>query len=163
MKKNIYQLACFLQEDTPQGGSMEDFKEDAKLTQEDILNLMAETIGRGAAEEKLDTFMIAVHGEGYTTGRRMGTQLARMLAGEVDTIKIKEEDEDGAEMVPEEIWNLLTERMGGDSLRAEETITNFKAAVFDLGYIDGLRAGFLKSNEKTTQPQTKNTNRRTRP
>lgn len=161
MKKNIYQLACFLQEDVPNGGSMEDFKEDMELTQEDILNLMAETIGRSAAEEKLNTFKTAVHGQGYATGRKMGAQMARLLAGEVDTIKAPEEDEDDTELVPEEIWSLLTERMG-DKLRAEEKITSFKSMVFDQGYMDGLRAGAQKTQKQTTQPQIKNRERMAR-
>lgn len=152
MKKNIYQLACFLQEDYPHGGSIEDFKEDMELMQEDILNLMAETIGRSAVEEKLNAFKAAVHGDGYATGRKMGAQLARLLAGEADTIKITEEDEDETELVPEEIWNLLTERMG-NKLRAEEKINTLKAAVFDQGYMDGLRATFQKS-KKINDPTT---------
>jgi|GEM_PF-1066933 len=152
-KKNIYQLACFLQGDYTNGGSMEDFKEDIELTQEDILNLMAETIGRNAAEEKLNTFKTAVHSDGYATGRRTGAQLAKMLTGEADTIKItEEEDEDGAKQVWEEIWNLLTEKMG-NKLRAEEKLNELKAAVFDQGYMDGLRAAFQKS-KKTNDPTT---------
>lgn len=109
-----------------------------------------------AAEEKLNAFKTATHSDGYATGRKIGAQLARMLTGEVDTIKIKEEDNDDVEQAQEEIWNLLTERMGGDSLHAEDKITDLKTAVFDQGYMDGLRAAFQKNkqNDPTTTTKT---------
>ncbi len=91
MKKTIYQLACFLQEENKTGTiSPEDFKEDMEVTQEDILNLLTEKVGRSVAEDRLNNLTTAMYDQGYVDGLRMGAQLARMLAGETDTIKIAE-------------------------------------------------------------------------
>jgi hypothetical protein len=52
MKKTIYQLACFLQEENNTHAiSMEDFKEDTELAKEEILNLLTDKIGKCAAED----------------------------------------------------------------------------------------------------------------
>ncbi|ABZ82662.1 hypothetical protein HM1_0037 [Heliomicrobium modesticaldum Ice1] len=91
MKKTIYQLACFLQEENDTYAiSTEDFKEDTELAQEEILNLLTVKIGKSAAEDKLNIFKTAMYDQGYIDGLRVGAQLARMLAGETDTIKITE-------------------------------------------------------------------------
>lgn len=91
MKKTIYQLACFLQEENSANAiSTEDFKEDTELAQEEILNLLTEKIGTSAAEDKLNNLTTAMYDQGYIDGLRMGAQLIRMLNGEIDTIKITE-------------------------------------------------------------------------
>ena len=91
MKKTIYQLACFLQEENKTCAiSPVDFKEDMEVAQEDILNLLTEKIGRSAAEDRMNNLTTAMYDQGYIDGLRMGAQLARMLNGETDTIKIAE-------------------------------------------------------------------------
>jgi len=89
MKKNIYQLACFLQnEDNTNAISMADLQEDTELVKEEILQLLTEKIGKCAAEDKLNTLTTSVYDQGYIDGIRMGAQLIRLLNGDADSIKI---------------------------------------------------------------------------
>lgn len=94
MKKTIYQLACFLQEENDTYAiSTADFKKDTELAKEEILNLLTEKVGKCAAVDKLNIFTTAMYDQGYIDGLRMGAQLAIMLNGETDTIKITERSE----------------------------------------------------------------------
>jgi hypothetical protein len=92
MKKTIYQLACFLQEENNTHAiSMEDFKEDTELAKEEILNLLTDKIGKCAAEDKFNILTASVYDQGYIDGLRMGAQLMRLLNGEVDSIKVTDQ------------------------------------------------------------------------
>ncbi|NLX90487.1 MAG: hypothetical protein GXZ07_02675 [Firmicutes bacterium] len=89
MKKNIYQLACFLQnEENTNAISTVDLQEDIEVTKEEILSLLAEKIGKMAAEDKLNNLTTSVYDQGYIDGIRAGAQLIRLITGDTDTIKI---------------------------------------------------------------------------
>jgi methionine salvage enolase-phosphatase E1 len=89
MKKNIYQLACFLQnEENTNIISTADLQEDIKVAKEEILSLLAEKIGKMAAEDKLNNLTTSVYDQGYIDGIRAGAQLIRLITGDTDTIKI---------------------------------------------------------------------------
>lgn len=82
MKKTIYQLACFLQnEDISNTISMADLQEDIELAKEEVLTLLTEKIGKMAAEDKLSTLTTSIYDQGYIDGIRMGAQLIRLLNG----------------------------------------------------------------------------------
>ena len=89
MKKNIYQLACFLQnEENTNAISTADLQEDIEVAKEEILSLLAEKIGKMAAEDKLNNLTTSVYDQGYIDGIRAGAQLIRLITGDTDTIKI---------------------------------------------------------------------------
>lgn len=89
MKKNIYQLACFLQnEENTNAISAADLQEDIEVAKEEILSLLAEKIGKMAAEDKLNNLTTSVYDQGYIDGIRAGAQLIRLITGDTDTIKI---------------------------------------------------------------------------
>ncbi|MBP2071177.1 hypothetical protein [Thermoanaerobacterium butyriciformans] len=89
MEKNIYQLACFLQnEENTNIISTADLQEDIKVAKEEILSLLAEKIGKMAAEDKLNNLTTSVYDQGYIDGIRAGAQLIGLITGDTDTIKI---------------------------------------------------------------------------
>jgi len=89
MKKNIYQLACFLQtKENTNAISTADLHEDIEVAKEEILSLLAEKIGEMAAEDKLNNLTTSVYDQGYIDGIRAGVQLIRLITGDTDTIKI---------------------------------------------------------------------------
>lgn len=91
MKKTIYQLACFLQEENDNYAmSTEELNENAELMQEEVRNLLTEKIGKAAAEDKLNNLTTALYDQGYINGIRAGAQLIRLLNGEPDTTKTTE-------------------------------------------------------------------------
>lgn len=88
MKKNIYQVAAFLQDENNTGDiSTADLQEDIELLKEEVISLLADRIGTTAAEDKLSNLEAALYDQGYIDGIRAGTQLIRLLTGEADTIK----------------------------------------------------------------------------
>ena len=94
MKKTIYQLACFVQnEDKTNAITMTDFKEDTELEREEILMLLTGKIGKCAAEDKLNIFTTSIYDQGYIDGIRMGAQLIRLLNGDADAINTIERSE----------------------------------------------------------------------
>ena len=89
MKKNIYQLACFLQtKENTNAISTADLQEDIEVAKEEILSLLAEKVGKIAAEDKLNNLTTSVYDQGYIDGIRAGAQLIRLITGDADTIKI---------------------------------------------------------------------------
>lgn len=89
MKKNIYQLACFLQtEENTNAISTADLQEDIEVAKEEILSLLAEKVGKIAAEDKLNNLTTSVYDQVYIDGIRAGAQLIRLITGDADTIKI---------------------------------------------------------------------------
>lgn len=89
MKKNIYQLAAFLQDENNTGTiSTADLQEDIELLKEEVISLLANITGKTAAEDKVSNLTTSVYDQGYIDGIRAGSQLIRLLTGDADTIKI---------------------------------------------------------------------------
>jgi hypothetical protein len=89
MKKNIYQLAAFLQDENNTGTiSTADLQEDIELLKEEVISLLADITGKTAAEDKVSNLTTSVYDQGYIDGIRAGSQLIRLLTGDADTIKI---------------------------------------------------------------------------
>lgn len=88
MKKNIYQLAAFLQDENNSGTiSAADLQEDIELLKEEVISLLADRTGKAAAEDKVSNLTTSVYDQGYIDGIRAGAQLIRLLAGDADAIK----------------------------------------------------------------------------
>ncbi|MDD3229384.1 MAG: hypothetical protein PHE09_09235 [Oscillospiraceae bacterium] len=88
MKKNIYQLAAFLQDENNTGTiSAADLQEDIELLKEEVIALLADRIDKAAAEDKVSNLTTSVYDQGYIDGIRAGAQLIRLLTGDADTIK----------------------------------------------------------------------------
>jgi hypothetical protein len=75
MKKSIYQVATFLQD------------EGSARTISEVISLLTERIGKAAAEDKLSNLTTSLYDQGYIDGIRAGAQLIRLLAGDADTIE----------------------------------------------------------------------------
>ncbi len=89
MKKNIYQLAAFLQDENNTGTiSAADLQEDIELLKEEIISTLADRIGKAAAEDLVSNLTTSVYDQGYIDGIRAGAQLIRLIIGDTDTIKI---------------------------------------------------------------------------
>lgn len=89
MKKNIYQLAAFLQDENNTGSiSAIDLQENIELLKEEIISTLADRIGKAAAEDMVSNFTTSVYDQGYIDGIRAGAQLIRLITGDTDTIKI---------------------------------------------------------------------------
>lgn len=89
MKKNIYQLAAFLQDENNSGSiSAVDLQEDIELLKEEIISSLADRIGKAAAEDMVSNLTTSVYDQGYIDGIRAGAQLIRLITGDADTIKI---------------------------------------------------------------------------
>lgn len=52
------------------------------------MSLLAEKVGKTAAEDKLNNLTTSVYDQGYIDGIRAGAQLIRLITGDADTIKI---------------------------------------------------------------------------
>ena len=88
MKKNIYQLAAFLQDENNTAAiSAADLQEDIELLKEEVISLLADRIGKAAAEDKVSNLTTSVYDQGYIDGIRAGAQLIRLLTGDAETIK----------------------------------------------------------------------------
>ena len=88
MKKNIYQLAAFLQDENNTGTiSAADLQEDIELLKEEVIALLADRIDKAAAEDKISNMTTSVYDQGYIDGIRAGAQLMRLLTGDAETIK----------------------------------------------------------------------------
>ena len=88
MKKSIYQLAAFLQDENNTGTiSAADLQEDIELLKEEVIALLADRIDKAAAEDKISNMTTSVYDQGYIDGIRAGAQLMRLLTGDAETIK----------------------------------------------------------------------------
>lgn len=88
MKKSIYQLAAFLQDENNTGTiSAADLQEDIELLKEEVIALLADRIDKAAAEDKISNLTTSVYDQGYIDGIRAGAQLIRLLTGDAETIK----------------------------------------------------------------------------
>jgi len=88
MKKNIYQVATFLQDEgSARTISVEDLQEDIELLKAEVISLLTERIGKAAAEDKLSNLTTSLYDQVYIDGIRAGAQLIRLLAGDADTIE----------------------------------------------------------------------------
>lgn len=88
MKKNIYQLAAFLQDENNTGTiSAADLQEDIELLKEEVIALLTDRIDKAAAEDKISNLTTSVYDQGYIDGIRAGAQLIRLLTGDAETIK----------------------------------------------------------------------------
>ena len=88
MKKSIYQLAAFLQDENNTGTiSAADLQEDIELLKEEVITLLADRIDKAAAEDKVSNLTTSVYDQGYIDGIRAGAQLIRLLTGDAETIK----------------------------------------------------------------------------
>jgi len=88
MKKSIYQLAAFLQDESNTGTiSAADLQEDIELLKEEVIALLADRIDKAAAEDKVSNLTTSVYDQGYIDGIRAGAQLIRLLTGDTETIK----------------------------------------------------------------------------
>ncbi|WKV09781.1 hypothetical protein Q2T46_04945 [Thermoanaerobacterium sp. CMT5567-10] len=66
MKKNIYQLAAFLQDENNTGSiSAADLQEDIELLKEEIISSLADRIGKAAAEDMVSNLTTSVYDLGY--------------------------------------------------------------------------------------------------
>ena len=89
MKKDIYQIAAFLQEENCTVGILAaDLQENIELQKGDVISLLADKIGKATAEDKLSNLSTSLYDQGYIDGIRAGAQLIRLLTGEADTINI---------------------------------------------------------------------------
>lgn len=88
MKKSIYQLAAFLQDENNTGTiSTADLQEDIELLKEEVIALLTDRIDKAAAEDKVSNLTTSVYDQGYIDGIRAGAQLIRLLTGDAETIK----------------------------------------------------------------------------
>lgn len=88
MKKSIFQLAAFLQDENNTGTiSLADLQEDIELLKEEVIALLADRIDKAAAEDKISNLTTSVYDQGYIDGIRAGAQLIRLLTGDAETIK----------------------------------------------------------------------------
>lgn len=88
MKKSIYQLVAFLQDENNTGTiSVADLQEDIELLKEEVIALLADRIDKAAAEDKISNLTTSVYDQGYIDGIRAGAQLIRLLTGDAETIK----------------------------------------------------------------------------
>lgn len=88
MKKSIYQLVAFLQDENNTGTiSVADLQEDIELLKGEVIALLADRIDKAAAEDKISNLTTSVYDQGYIDGIRAGAQLIRLLTGDAETIK----------------------------------------------------------------------------